>query len=43
MERDFGSAPVRKMSEWLDAYKVEDSRSGQVITLGRRYRHLRRK
>ena len=43
MERDFGCAPVRKMSEWLNAYKVEDSQSGQIITIGRRYRHWRRK
>ena len=43
MERDFGHAPLRKLNEWLNVYKVEDSRSGQIITIGHRYRHLRRK
>lgn len=43
MEREFGRAPVQKLSEWLDAYKVEDSASGCVITIGHRYRRLRRK
>lgn len=43
MERDFGHAPVRKMSQWLDVYKVEDSRSGRLITIGHRYQHLKRK
>jgi hypothetical protein len=43
MERDFGRAPVRKMSQWLDVYKVEDSSSGHLITIGHRYQHLKRK
>jgi hypothetical protein len=43
MERDFGREPLRKLDEWLDVYKVEDSRSGEVITVGRRYRHLLRR
>ena len=43
MERDFGRAPVQKLSEWLDVYKVEDSSSGWVITIGHRHRHLRRR
>lgn len=43
MERDFGRAPIQKLSEWLDVYKVEDSSSGYVITIGHRYRHLRRR
>lgn len=43
MERAFGAAPVRKLSNWLDAYKVEDSGTSRVITVGHRYRRLRRK
>lgn len=43
MERDFGRAPVRKMSEWLRAYKVEDSHDGNIITVGHRFQHLRRR
>ena len=43
MERDFGRAPVQKLSAWLDAYKVEDSGTGSVITIGHRYRRMRRK
>lgn len=43
LEREFGAAPVRKLSEWLDAYKVENSSTGDVITVGHRYRRIRRK
>ena len=43
MERAFGSAPVRRMSEYLDAYKVESSHDGTIITVGHRCRRLRRK
>lgn len=43
MERDFGRAVLSKMRQWLDVYKVEDTRNGQVITMGRRFRHLRRR
>lgn len=43
MEREFGRAPVQKLSEWLDVYKVEDSSTSKVITIGHRYQHLRRK
>lgn len=43
MEQDFGRAPVRKMSEWHRAYKVIDSHDGHVITVGHRFRRLRRK
>lgn len=34
MERAFGRAPVRRMAEYLDAFKVESSRDGQTLTLG---------
>ena len=43
MERAFGRAPLRKLAEYLDAYKVEASRSGEPITTGRRYRRINRK
>lgn len=43
MERDFGRAPIRKMAEWLNVYKVESSRDGRIITIGRLYQHIRRK
>jgi len=42
MEREFGSAPVRKMSEYLSAYKVESSHDGRTITVGHRTRRFRR-
>lgn len=34
MQRAFGRAPVRRMHEYLDAYKVESSHDGRVITVG---------
>jgi len=43
LERAFGRSPVRKLSEWLDVYKVEDSATSQVITVGHRYNRLKRK
>jgi len=43
MEHDFGAAPVRKLSEFFNAYKVEGSTTGDVITIGHRYRRIRRK
>ena len=42
MVRDFGSSPVRKMSEFLNAYKVE-SHDGKVITTGHRTKRIKRK
>lgn len=42
MEQGFGRDPVRRMSEYLGAYKVESSQDGQTITAGHRYRHLKR-
>ena len=43
MERVFGSLPVRRMSQYFDAYKVESSRDSTVITVGYRRRRVRRK
>ncbi|SET06189.1 hypothetical protein SAMN05216412_10313 [Nitrosospira multiformis] len=41
MERAFGRAPVRKMTEYLDAYKVESSHDGRVLTIGHRTKRLK--
>ena len=42
MERDFGRAPLRRMNDFMDCYLVEASESGRVITVGRRYKPIRR-
>lgn len=42
MEKDFGRGPVRRMSEYLSAYKVESSRDGQTITTGWKTRRIKR-
>lgn len=42
MERDFGSNPVRKMSEFLNIYKVE-TQQGDVITTGHLTKRIKRK
>lgn len=43
MERAFGREPVRKLAEYLDAYKVESATDGTVITVGHRYQRIRRR
>lgn len=43
MEREFGSAPVRKMSEFLNVYAVESSQNGCVITIGHRRKRIFRR
>ena len=43
MEHDFGREPLRRLSEYMNAYKVVASRGGDLITVGHRYRHLWRK
>lgn len=43
MERSFGRAPVRRMSEYLNAYIVESSDDGRVITLGHNIKRVRRR
>jgi hypothetical protein len=43
MERDFGREPMRRLNEYMDAYKVVGSCDGRCITIGHRYRHLWRK
>ena len=43
MERAFGAAPVRKLAEYLRAYKVESSHDGSTITIGHRIKHINRR
>lgn len=43
MERAFGRAPVRKMEEYLDVYKIESTTDGTTITVGHRYKRIRRR
>ena len=43
LEREVGRAPVRKLHEYLDIYKVESSYDGSVITIGHRTRRINRK
>jgi len=43
MKRAFGSSPVRKMSEYLNVYKVESSHDGRTITIGHRFKHIARR
>lgn len=43
VERDWGREPVRRMAEWLDAYKVRSSHDGTTITAGHRCKRIRRK
>lgn len=44
MERDIGKAPLKRMSEYLRCYLVQDSSDGTVITVGKRHgaQHIRR-
>jgi hypothetical protein len=43
MERTFGRAPVSKLAEYLNVYRVDSSRDGHVITMGHRRKHITRK
>jgi hypothetical protein len=43
MERCLGREPVRRMSEYLDAYLVESSHDGATITVGHRSRRIKRR
>lgn len=42
MEREFGSNPVKKMSEFLNIYKVENH-DGTMITTGHLTKRIKRK
>ena len=43
LEREVGRAPVRKMHDYLEAYKVESSYDGSTITVGHRTKRIDRK
>lgn len=43
IERDLGKDTVRRLGNWLNAYKIRSSRDGATITVGYRYRHIWRK
>lgn len=43
LERHVGRAILRKLSEYLDAYKVVSTDSGTTITIGHRFRRVKRK
>lgn len=42
IERYEGREPVRRMWEFLDAYKVESSHDGSTVTMGRRHKRIKR-
>ena len=42
MEQGFGRKPVRRLSEYLDVYKVESSHDGQTITVGHKFKRFYR-
>lgn len=42
MERDMGREPVRRLSEWRDAYKVKTT-DGFTITTGHRHARITRR
>ena len=41
MEKSFGRAPIRKLSEYLNSYKIESIHDGSTITIGHRYKRLK--
>jgi hypothetical protein len=43
MERCFGRKPVSRMSEFLEAYLIESSHDGVIITIGHNYRRSQRR
>lgn len=43
MEQDMGREPVRRLSEWHNAYKVKSVEDGKTITIGRLTRRVRRR
>lgn len=42
MERDMGREPIRRLSEYLNAYKIQSSHDGRTITTGHRYKRIKR-
>lgn len=43
MERDVGRAILRKLSEFMNCYKVVSARNGTTVTIGHRLKHIKRK
>lgn len=43
IEKEMGREPLRRFAEWLDAYKIVDNCRGTTITLGHRYKRIKRK
>ncbi len=43
MERDMGREPVRRMGDWLRAFKIKSAIDGATITIGHRHKHIKRK
>lgn len=37
MERELGSAPLKRLSEYLRCYLVQSNRDGTIITVGKRH------
>jgi len=37
LERDVGSTPVKRLSEYLRSYLVQSSADGVIVTVGKRY------
>ena len=42
LEKAFGSRPVKRLAEYLTAYKVHSSHDGTVLTVGHRTKRIRR-
>ena len=42
MERAFGREFVRRLAEYLNVYKVESSHDGHTITIGHRFKRIKR-
>ncbi|WON73559.1 hypothetical protein [Nitrosospira sp. Is2] len=43
MEREFGREPIRKLAEYLDAYKLDSSHDGYLITIGHGAKRIKRR
>jgi len=41
LEKAVGRDPIRRLSDYLDAYLVASTHDGTVITVGKRYRSVR--
>lgn len=43
LERAIGRAPLARLSDFLDCYKVESSTDGHTITVGHRFKRIQRR